>query len=39
MDFGRRPPEVTSALMYMGPGSTSMTAAASVWNRVAAELN
>ncbi|WP_373167593.1 PPE family protein [Mycobacterium marinum] len=39
MDFGRRPPEVTSALMYMGPGSTSMTAAASVWNRVAAELD
>ncbi|KAA1250007.1 PPE family protein [Mycobacterium simiae] len=38
MDFGALPPEVTSAMMYSGPGATSMVAAASAWNMVAAEL-
>jgi PPE-repeat protein len=39
VDFGVLPPEITSALMYAGPGSTSLTTAASAWNALAAELN
>ena len=39
MDFGALPPEFTSALLYTGPGSGPMVAAASAWNGVAAELN
>ncbi|MGH3635654.1 MAG: PPE family protein, partial [Mycobacterium sp.] len=39
MDLGAIPPEITSALMYAGPGSTPMIAAASAWNALAAELN
>jgi len=39
IDFGALPPEITSALMYAGPGSTSLTTAASAWNALAAELN
>jgi PPE-repeat protein len=32
------PPEVTSALIYSGPGSTSLMTASSAWNDIAAEL-
>ena len=39
LDFGALPPEVSSGLMYAGPGSMSMMGAASVWNTLAAELN
>ena len=38
-DFGALPPEFNSARMYAGPGSTSLTTAASAWNALAAELN
>ena len=36
--FDSLPPDVTSALIYSGPGSTSYTTAASGWNAVASEL-
>ncbi|KAA8966325.1 PPE family protein [Mycobacterium sp.] len=39
MDFGALPPEVNSALMYTGPGSAPMMAAASAWNSLGAELS
>ena len=39
IDFGALPPEVNSARMYTGPGSTSLMTAASAWNALAAELN
>jgi PPE-repeat protein len=39
IDFGALPPEVNSARMYAGPGSTSLMTAASAWNALAAELN
>ena len=39
MDFGALPPEINSARMYAGPGSTPMLAAASAWDQVAAELD
>jgi PPE-repeat protein len=39
VDFGAMPPEITSELLYTGPGSTSLTTAASAWNALAAELN
>jgi len=38
-DFGALPPEVNSGRIYAGPGSTSLTTAASAWNALAAELN
>lgn len=39
MDFGSLPPEVNSARIYAGAGSAPLVAAASAWNRLAAELN
>lgn len=38
MDFGARPPEVNSAMMYAGPGSGSMLIAAAAWEVTAEEL-
>jgi len=39
VDFGALPPEINSARMYAGPGSSSLQAAASSWNGLAAELS
>jgi PPE-repeat protein len=39
VDFGGLPPEINSARMYAGPGLSSLQAAASAWNGLAAELN
>jgi PPE-repeat protein len=39
IDFGALPPEVNSARLYTGAGSTSLISAASAWNSLAAELN
>lgn len=38
MDFGALPPEINSARIYAGPGSTPMLAAAASWDQLAAEL-
>ncbi|SPM26981.1 PPE family protein, partial [Mycobacterium terramassiliense] len=38
LDFGVLPPEINSGRMYSGPGSESMTAAATAWDELAAEL-
>jgi PPE-repeat protein len=38
VDFGALPPEINSARMYAGPGSSSLQAAASSWNALSAEL-
>src|SRR6201996_5774531 len=37
-DFGAFPPEVNSAKMYAGPGSTSLRSAAAAWDGLASEL-
>lgn len=38
MDYMSLPPEVTSTLIYSGPGSQPMVVAASAWSALAAEL-
>jgi PPE-repeat protein len=38
LDFGALPPELNSGLMYAGPGSGPMMAAATAWDELAAEL-
>jgi len=39
IDFGALPPEINSARLYAGVGSTPLVTAASAWNSLAAELN
>jgi PPE-repeat protein len=39
LDFGALPPEINSARMYAGAGPSSLEAAASAWNALAAELS
>lgn len=39
LDFGQLPPEINSALMYTGPGSVPMLAAAIAWEGLATELH
>jgi PPE-repeat protein len=39
MDFAALPPEVNSGLMYAGPGSGPMIAAATSWDRLATEVS
>jgi PPE-repeat protein len=39
IDFGALPPEINSARLYSGVGSTPLVTAASAWNSLAAELN
>ncbi|KAA8966018.1 PPE family protein [Mycobacterium sp.] len=38
IDFGALPPEINSARMYAGPGPESLSAAAAMWDGLAAEL-
>jgi PPE-repeat protein len=39
IDFAARTPDINSAMIYAGPGATSLTTAASAWNALAVELN
>jgi len=39
LDYAAQPPEITSTLVYAGPGSGSMMAAASAWDTLAEQLN
>lgn len=39
MDFGTRPPEINAGLLFSGPGSGSMTSAATAWEELAAQLH
>ncbi len=39
MDFGTRPPEINSGLLFCGPGSGSMTSMATAWEELAAQLH
>ncbi|MCV7030824.1 PPE family protein [Mycobacterium sherrisii] len=39
MDYGVVPPEITSGLIYSGPGSGPLMAAAAAWDGLAAELD
>ncbi|WP_152531638.1 PPE family protein, partial [Mycobacterium sp. UM_CSW] len=39
LDFAQLPPEINSALMYSGPGSTPMLNAATAWEALATELH
>ncbi|MEY8015084.1 PPE family protein [Mycobacterium servetii] len=39
MDFGSLPPEINSGLMYTGPGSAPLLAAAASWDALADELD
>jgi PPE-repeat protein len=38
MDFAALPPEINSGLMYTGPGSAPMMAAATAWDNLAVEM-
>lgn len=38
-DFGAYPPEINSARIYAGPGSSPLIEAAAAWDRLATELN
>ncbi|KBZ58236.1 PPE family protein [Mycobacterium colombiense] len=39
LDFAQLPPEINSALMYSGPGSAPLRAAATAWDGLATELD